>query len=178
MKHQHSKKLTSHERCCMLIAMALCTMLLNSCVVQDATGGVDWYLCINAKDSLEIQCPVSDDVIIQDTISEYPEWVRVDNACAKTSGDVYIQGTYFYSNKGDYKYAHTERKFTIKRLTANAPVRVILAYHMVQPDNYGWMPRDAAKRDSVFNVLVEIYGEEKVVTIPTDCSEKTLSFKP
>lgn len=177
MKRQHSKKLTSHERCCMLIAMALCTIFLSSCV-QTATGGVDWYLCINAKDSLEIQCPVSDDVTIQDTISEYPEWVRVDNACAKTSGDVYIQGHYFYSNMGDYKYAHTERTFTIKRLTNNAPVRVIVAYHMGQPDNYGWMPRDATKRDSVFNVLVEMYGEEKVVTIPTDCVEKTLSFQP
>lgn len=177
MKHQYPRKQTSYKWCCALFAMALSAILLSSCV-QDATGGVDWYLCINAKDSLEIQCPTSDDVTIQNTSSKYQEWVSVNNACAKTSGDVYIQGKYFFSTMGDYKYADTERKFVIKRLTANAPVRVIVVYNMVQPDNYGWMPHDAAKRDSVFNVLVEMYGDNHVVTIPTDCTEKTLSFQP
>lgn len=177
MKHQHSKKQAPCIWRCLPIIMLLCMVFLSSCV-QDATGNVDWYLCINAKDSLEIQCPASDNVTIQNTSSKYQEWVSVSNACAKTSGDVYIQGKYFYSNMGDYKYAHTQRTFTIKRLTANAPVRVIVAYHMVQPDNYGWMPHDATKRDSVFNVLVEMYGDNKVVTIPTDCAEKTLSFQP
>ncbi len=177
MKHQHSEKQAPCLGCCLPIIMLLCMVFLSSCV-QTATGGVDWYLCVNAKDSLEIQCPASDDVTIQNTSSKYQEWVNVDNACAKTSGDVYIQGHYFYSNKGDYKYAYTERKFIIKRLTANAPIRVIVAHHMVQPDNYGWMPHDAAKRDSVFNVLVEMYGDNNVVTIPVDCAEKTLSFQP
>lgn len=177
MKHQHSEKQAPCIWRCLPIIMLLCMVFLSSCV-QDATGNVDWYLCINAKDSLEIQCPASDDVTIQNTSSKYQEWISVNNACAKTSGDAYIHGTYFYSTMGDYKYAHTERKFVIKRLTANAPVRVIVAYHMVQPDTYGWMPRDAAKRDSVFNVLVEMYGDNHVVTIPTDCTEKTLSFQP
>ena len=177
MKHQHSEKQAPCLGCCLPIIMLLCMVFLSSCV-QTATGGVDWYLCVNAKDSLEIQCPASDDVTIQNTSSKYQEWISVNNACAKTSGDAYIHGTYFYSTMGDYKYAHTERKFVIKRLTANAPVRVIVAYHMVQPDSYGWMPRDATKRDSVFNVLVEMYGDNNVVTIPVDCTEKTLSFQP
>lgn len=156
---------------------ALCATLLSSCV-QTATGTVSWYLCVSAEDSLEIQCPVSDDVTIQNVASEYPEWLRVDNSLGQTSGDAYLQGTYFYSNKGDHKYAHTERTFTIKRLTSNAPVKVVLVHHNVQPDSYGWMPHDVTKRDSVFNVLVEMYGDNKVVTIPTDCAEKTLSFQP
>ena len=164
-----------------VIIAFICAMCLNSCI-QDYTGSVYWHLCISAEDSLEIQCPLFDNVTIQDTTSGRPNWLSIENSCVNSSGDAYIQGWYHFANDGihkeRYEYEYTERTFHIKRLSHNAPVKVILVYNMVQPDRYGWMPNNQTERDSVFTILEDIYGEENIITLSTDCTEKTFSFRP
>lgn len=158
-----------------ILILNVCLVFLSSCV-QISTGNVSWYLCIRSDDTLDIEMPTYDKAFgsfgKEDLIRQ-----KAENGHLKTFGDVYISGDYLYTNK-DKKYRYTERHFAIRRLSDNAEIKAFVLYSHTSPYEYGWIPADISKRDSVFEVLIRHYGEDNIHTMSVNQKQMNLVYHP
>lgn len=153
------------------IAMTFC---ISSCTY---TGSITWDLCVHSNDTLEISYPIMDRLFnTQHNGNEVLNLNEIEHKIV-VCGDSYLQGMYFYSNKA-HQYEHTERKFTIRRISKREPVKTLMLYHPTPVSSFGWIPADVSKRDSVFNVMTQYYGEENLIQLPVNGEQITFSFQP
>lgn len=141
------------------------------------TGGVTWSLCIHSNDTLEILYPITDNLFNTYYYNNDILNINKEENSITICGDAYICGDYFYTNK-DHKYRYTERCFTINRLSKKEPIKAFVLYHNTPASSFGWIPADISKRDSVFNVMTQYYGEENLIQLPVNGEQITFSFQP
>ena len=161
-----------------ILSLVVGAVCLTSCV-QISTGLVRWELCIRSNDTLEIEIPTYDNIAgsFGGETSNSIKRHKVDSGRIKVFGDVYIGGDYLYTNK-DYKYRYTERNFTIRRLSNNGEVKAFVLQPHNTPDRYGWIPTEVSQRDSVFEVLIQHYGEDNVKTMSINQDAMHLIYQP
>lgn len=156
-----------------LIGFAI-AFFISSCTY---TGSITWSLCVHSNDTLEISYPIMDRLCnTQHNGNEVLNLNETEHRIV-VYGDSYLQGTYFYSNK-DRQYEHTERKFSIRRISKREPVKTLMLYHPTPVSSFGWIPQDTSQRDSVFDVMTQYYGEENLIQLPVNEEQISFSFQP
>lgn len=158
------------------VCLAGLVCVLTGCPVNQ-TVGCRWEVAVFAEDSIEISYPPYVNVGIQhlenDTLQRY-----TDEGPFSTAGCLSIIGEYWYwvalsQHSENYEYKDLTQKVRIKRLTKNAPVKILVVPYPSAKylSNFRWLPSDINKHDSVFEEMVYWYGEQSVVVLPTDEEE-------
>ncbi len=156
----------------------LICVVMTSCVSSCTyTDGVTWSLCVHSDDTLEIVCPVTDNLFNLYYYNNNILNMDREKHSITILGDAYVCGDYFYTNK-DHKYRYTERRFTINRLSKKEPIKAFVLYHNTPASSFGWIPADISKRDSVFDVMTQYYGEENLIQLPVNEEQISFSFQP
>ena len=144
------------------------------------SSGFIWSMAVRSDDSIQITIPSFYSTTKQSVYmrSAYSTISSItDQTSTGVKGDVYIEADYNYSkgcseSDGAEEYVDIEHIVHIKRLTHNAPIKIVTTN---QPIGFllqeNWFGDNAINRDSVFDNIVQYCGEESMIEMPVDMDE-------
>ena len=145
-----------------------------------STGGIPWNISVQSSDSVQIILPSFYNTTKQHSIHIH-HTSRITRPTTSTPigilGDLHINAIYHFSkncgrNSVGAEYTRVEHAITIKRITHNAPIKIISAGYLDSPLMQGcWVEGDETSRNEEFNNIVQYCGIENLIVMPVDMDE-------